>query len=178
MDKYLYLFPYEKIPFGSRILIYGAGDVGQDYLQQMLMTNYCKVMAFLDKSHDKYPPMIVPIYAPERVLELQFDYIILAFKAEQRAQDVETFLLNLGIQQSKIVFQGTRKEVNNIVISDTSSIGHNNQENLAFQTAPLSIALKYGPGLGDAIIKKRRFIEIAKMAPEAKIDIYCPNGSK
>ena len=50
--KYTYLFPYEKIPQGSRIIIYGAGDVGQEYLQQMQITGYCSVIAFIDKAYD------------------------------------------------------------------------------------------------------------------------------
>lgn len=60
-NQYTDLFPYEKIPYGSKILIYGAGDVGQEYLRQMLLTQYCEVIGFVDRAHDKIPPMVVPV---------------------------------------------------------------------------------------------------------------------
>lgn len=78
-DRYTYLFPYERIPQGVKILIYGAGDVGQEYLKQMMLTKYATVLGFVDHAWDKYPQMVVPIYSPEQVRSISFDYIVLAF---------------------------------------------------------------------------------------------------
>lgn len=175
-NQYIYLFPYEKIPYGSKILIYGAGDVGQEYLRQMLITRYCDVIGFLDRAHDKIPPMVVPVYAPDKITELTFDYVVLAFKMGNFAADVKKLLLDSGVSENKIVFQGARNEAPAPLL--TSRIATRQKQRFAFEIAPLSIALKYGPGLGDAIIKKRLFVEITKMAPEAKIDIYAPGGTK
>ena len=79
-QRYTYLFPYEQIPYKSNILIYGAGDVGQEYLKQMMLTKYATVLGFVDRAWDKYPQMVVPIYSPEQVGRISFDYIVLAFK--------------------------------------------------------------------------------------------------
>ena len=101
-EKYTYLFPYEKVPYGSRI-IYGAGDVGQEYLQQMLMTDYAEVLCFLDRAFDKYPAIVIPIFSPEKVVELTFDYIIIATK---------TSVLTLACLTSRsawLLSKGTRK---------------------------------------------------------------------
>lgn len=38
----------------------------------------------------------------------------------------------------------------------------------------ISIALKYGPRLGDAIVKKKFFTELVSMAPGCRVDIYSP----
>ncbi len=175
-EKYTYLFPYEKIPQGSRIIIYGAGDVGQEYLRQMLLTRYCEVLGFVDRAYAQCPVMIVPVYAPDIITSLSFDYVLLAFKMETFAADVKKILLDKGIQENKIIFQGARNEPPPILLPITTS--SEVRKKYAFEVAPLSIALKYGPGLGDAIIKKRLFIEITRMAPEAKIDIYAPGGTK
>lgn len=67
-EKYTYLFPYEKIPQGSSIIIYGAGDVGQEYLKQMLLTGYADVACFLDRAFDNYPSIIVLVLSPEKVV--------------------------------------------------------------------------------------------------------------
>ena len=58
------------------------------------------------------------------------------------------------------------------------SSSRENRHEYAYEKAPLAIALKFGPGLGDAVIKKRLFEEITVMAPEAMIDIYTPGGAK
>ena len=79
-NKYEYLFPFEKIPQGAKILIYGAGDVGQEYLQQIMMTGYCEVVGFIDRNWDKYAKMIVPIYPVVRIHEVSYDYIVIAMK--------------------------------------------------------------------------------------------------
>ena len=70
MDTYRYLFPYEKIPPHSRILIYGAGILGQEYLKQIRITNYCKVVGFVDKNFADYPQKDIPVYAPDKVRNL------------------------------------------------------------------------------------------------------------
>ena len=96
-NQYIYLFPYEKIPYGSKILIYGAGDVGQEYLRQMLITRYCDVVGFLDRAHEIYPQMVVPIYPPDEVGRLSFDYVVLAFKMGVHVRAVTQTLVDFGV---------------------------------------------------------------------------------
>ncbi len=49
-----YLFPFGKIPYGSKIILYGAGDVGTQYYRQIMESNYCDVVAWVDKDAKKY----------------------------------------------------------------------------------------------------------------------------
>ncbi len=175
-EKYTYLFPYEKIPQGSHIIIYGAGDVGQEYLTQMLLTRYADVVCFLDRAFDKYPSMIIPVLPPDKVVEIEFDYIVIAMKTAIFLNDISKFLQDKGVAAERIIHIGARGEGRSLYAenSETGDIA----ADYAYKKAPLSIALKFGPGLGDAVIKKRLFDEIVKMAPEAKIDIYTPGGAK
>lgn len=174
--KYTYLFPYEKIRQGSRIAIYGAGDVGREYLQQMLMTGYAEVTCFLDRAYDKYPSMVVPVLPPDKVVEIDFDYIVIAMKTAVFCRDLSRYLLNKGVSEEKIIYIGARGECGSLYTEGSADNGEKLE--YAYKKAPLSIALKFGPGLGDAVIKKRLFREIVAMAPESKIDIYTPGGAK
>lgn len=176
-DRYIYLFPYEHIPYGAKILIYGAGDVGQEYLKQMMLTKYAVVLGFVDRAWDKYPKMVVPIYSPEQIRALSFDYIVLAFKMGNFALDVRHMLVKQGIPDERIVFQGSRKKPMPVLAENSVDTAGDTDLPYAFDEAPVSIALKYGPGLGDAIIKKKLFMAIAEIAPMAKIDIYAPKAS-
>lgn len=177
MGAYTYLFPFEKIQFGSRILIYGAGDVGQAYLKQLLMTKYAEVVAFIDRAWDRYPAMVVPVYSSKEISRLSYDYIVLAFKMGNFAEDVKKNLISSGVDEKKIIFTGARNDDVQIVLPK-AEISYLVKDELAYEKSNVSVALKYGPGLGDAIIKKRLFMELSKLAPNAKFDIYAPNGSK
>lgn len=175
-EKYTYLFPYEKIPQGSRVIIYGAGDVGQEYLQQMLLTGYADVVCFLDRAFDKYPSMIIPVLPPEKMVQVEFDYVVIAMKTAIFCNDISKFLQKKGVAAERIVHIGARGECSSLYTEDSKT--EEVAVDYAYEIAPLSIALKFGPGLGDAVIKKRLFDEIVKMAPETKIDIYTPGGAK
>ena len=173
-DKYTYLFPFEKIPQGSRIVIYGAGDVGQEYLQQMQITGYCDVVAFIDRAYDKYPPMIIPVYPVEKVDVLIFDYVLLAFKMGTHVRAVTKVLLGYGIVVEKIIYTEPRKE-GELLVTTQGEI-KTQAYNYAYSHDGISIALKYGGGLGDAIVKKKLFTELVSMAPDCKIDVYSPGA--
>lgn len=176
-SKYNYLFPFEKIKYGSKVLIYGAGDVGQEFLQQMLLTHYAEVVGFVDRAYEQYPAMVVPVYAPEQIGALEFDFVILAMKTENYVKEITEQLIKKEIATEKILYAGDRGGCPNVLVmqNPTDSI---ELEELAYNKAPISVALKYGPGLGDCIIKKKLFEEIVKLAPACQIDIYAPNGSQ
>ncbi len=173
--KYKYLFPYEKIPQGSRIVIYGAGDVGQEYLQQMKITGYCETVAFIDRAFDKYPPMIIPVYPMEKVKELSYDFIVLAFKMGAHVRAVINHLSVFGVSKEKIIYVEPRQEAD--VLVPQCDIDTDKTYDFAYLFNETSIALKYGPGLGDAIVKKKIFTELVRMMPDCRIDIYCPGVS-
>lgn len=175
MSDYKYLFPYEMIPHNSKILIYGAGDVGVDYLKQMLITGYAEVVGVIDKKHAKYCNLVVPVYSPNDLSKLEFDYVVLAFKREDYISEITDLLSNIGIEKKKIVYKGVRNTNINILTTEAHYSGN---AEYAYHKAQISVALKFGIGLGDSIIKKGFFLELVRMLPEAMIDIYAPGGSK
>ena len=99
--KYTYLFPYEKIPQGARIIIYGAGDVGQEYLQQLLMTGYAEAICFLDRAYDRYPAMVIPVLPPDKVADLNFDYVVIAMKTSVFCGDIVSFLEKVEFREKE-----------------------------------------------------------------------------
>ncbi len=97
-----FLFPYISIIPGSRIIVYGAGDVGGklvDFLQQSKDYN-CS--GWIDKySHGKVINSIVsePIAAIEKK---EFDFIAVAIVSSDISQNVKRDLMILGVPESKI----------------------------------------------------------------------------
>ena len=52
-EKIRYLFPYEMVSPGDDIYLYGGGDLGRQYLDEIARGNYCNVMGVIDKDIKK-----------------------------------------------------------------------------------------------------------------------------
>lgn len=173
MNAYHYLFPFEKVPHGSKILIYGAGDVGVEYLKQVLTSGYCQCLGFVDRSWDKLPRMIVNVYSPSSVNDLEYDYIVLALKTGMHVRSIRESLGQYGIDSSKVIYQEQKKAIDVFVYGEKNA---DNTKQLACEKINISIALKFGQGLGDCIVRKKCIIELINMAPGCFIDTYSPNA--
>lgn len=168
--SYNYLFPYEKVPAGSKILIYGAGDLGQDYLFQMQITHYCEVVAVADRNYSKYPSMVVPVISPSSIHEYEFDYAVIALKMEAAYQELVRVLHIQGVKDDKIVciFERNTRDISIVGTSgDNAEIS-----GFAFNSSDQSIAILAAGGFGDMVMQKRFVMEMIKYAPDCKIDFF------
>lgn len=169
-DRYIYLFPFEKIKSGTRILIYGAGILGQEYLKQIHITNYCKVVGFLDRNYDKYESTVIPVFSPEAVSNIDYDKIVIALRNEHALLEVKRVLFKNNVSEDDIVcvfqrntdkfdfFQSGKKDIQDV--------------KYAFESEGLSVALYCVGGFGDAIIQKKFITTLIGLSPKCKIDIY------
>lgn len=171
-NLYQYLFPFEKVPFRSRIIIYGAGTLGQDYLYQIQLTHYCDVVAVADRNYMQYPPMVVPIIPPGEIHKFQFDYVVIALRMASALNEVKRILVEEGVSESQIICIFERTELPEPVFEEYAGALVLREEELAFSRVPVSIALLVTGGFGDMVIQKRLIMEIIKMAPGCMIDFY------
>jgi len=109
-----YVFPYEDIKDGSRIIIYGSGDIGRQYISQIksysLQKKYnVEVIFVVDgsgyflsaKLHD------VNVFEPGMIQNTNpndYDYILIAEENENGALSIKNYLLDLGVPADKIVY--------------------------------------------------------------------------
>ena len=112
-----YLFPYKLVPRGSKIVIYGAGEVGKDfYLQLNQLDNISKsnkstysdekfyhIKAWVDRAFDGYE-VNPPFDYVKNVNKYDFDYIIIAVVRPNMAESIKKDLKQMGIPESKIVW--------------------------------------------------------------------------
>lgn len=169
MDSYRYLFPFEKVPPGVRVLLYGAGMVGQEYLRQLLMTRYAEVVGFLDKNFKKRNQMVVPVWPIDKVQFLDFDFVVVALSHLSLIKDVGESLSRFGVPSAKIVFIGQRAPSSNILRQTFAKYAI---KRTAFERTRISIALKLPSSLGDNIQRKGLFLSITETFPGCLIDLY------
>lgn len=173
-QEFKYLFPFEKIKPDTKILIYGAGDMGHAYLKQVMMTGYCTCIGFLDRAYKQCSRAVVPVYPPEKVQNLAYDYIVIALKTKIHLRGVTALLESLGVKRNCLIYAGSRTAV--ATLADSTELADSYQ--YAFQQKETAIALRYGSALGDAIIAKKFYEAVVSFAPGCLADIYTPYGSK
>lgn len=98
------LFPFDKIPKGSKIILYGASGLGQLYHEQFLKINYGTILAWVDKNYDKYQEFGVKDIACISTIK-DFDYIVIAVIYQETAESIKNNLIYMGVEEEKIVWK-------------------------------------------------------------------------
>lgn len=167
-----YLFPYENIPQNSRVIIYGAGNVGCCFIKQIMNTRYCKIVAVADKKCEGKDFLGFKYINPSDIKKEVFDFVVVAvnniFVAEKICNNL---IFDYKIAHASIVLGCQR---------DYSDAKENVVEDYVCtrRSVPkIHIGLSMGPGLGDIIFYKRFIVELmSKIRCDFCIDIYAVSG--
>ncbi len=106
LSPVMFCFPYNDIEKGSRVFIYGAGNVGKSYINGLKLTNYVEVAGWADENYKN-----IAVYngeriiAPEHIKGVQFDVLLIAVWNEKTAFDIKKHLTDTGIPADKIVWK-------------------------------------------------------------------------
>lgn len=118
-----YLIPFKtidgkKVVKNSNIIIYGAGTYGQRLYKVLKESGFCNVIAVLDRNYKQLASNEFPVVGPERLGELDFDYLIVANTYyKSRMNLVETLKNNVSqekiavIDEEMILSEKTLKQV-------------------------------------------------------------------
>lgn len=169
-ERYRFLFPFEKIPYGSRIIIYGAGKLGHEYLKQIRLTNYCRVEGIIDRNADLYDGSEIPVYKPDMIKELSFDYAVVAIRIDTHKKDIFNLLYDNGIDPDRIICTLERNV--HVITSGLECYSVTDISDASYGKTMYSVAVLLTGGIGDNIIQKRFIVELSRYLPNALIDIY------
>lgn len=103
------LFPFDRIPRGAKIVIYGMGAVGLSFVRQLKATEYAEIVGLVNRDADKlfanHIWNVGDIWEPHVLIERQirFDYVVIASVNVRNATDIYHFLRSNGIGKSQII---------------------------------------------------------------------------
>ncbi|EOS29453.1 hypothetical protein C807_02839 [Lachnospiraceae bacterium 28-4] len=100
--KSVYLFPYQLINKGSKIILYGAGKVGKSYNEQIRKNEYCNIAAWVDSNAYKENENII---SPLEIAGLEYSRVVIAVKDKKIAEQIVNDLMVLGVAKDKIVWE-------------------------------------------------------------------------
>ncbi|HHU75069.1 MAG TPA: glycosyltransferase [Clostridiales bacterium] len=103
-NKKEYLFPFKKIKKDSKIILYGAGNVGRKFNLQIKKSNYCTVNEWVDKNVERVNEVL--INTPENVDFNNCDYIVIAIESLEIANKIKKWLLeDQMVDPNKIIWE-------------------------------------------------------------------------
>lgn len=104
-----YVFPYERIPRGSKIILYGAGKVGRSFQRCLMYGHYAEVASWVDKDYMRLREEGLSVESLEEALINHYDYIVIAIEDEEAAKEIQSLLLDYNIKREKIIWEKRNK---------------------------------------------------------------------
>lgn len=97
-----FLYPYSSIEKGSKVVVYGAGDVGVRMVRFLCRSQDFYLCAWIDKYERKKVECGWKASAIESVYDLEYDYIAIAIADYDVVAQVKEELMERGIPEGKI----------------------------------------------------------------------------
>lgn len=88
------VFPYADIPYGSKIIVYGKGRFGKEFVEYLRESKVLSVVLWIDSdAEDKMK---------EFISCEDYDFVIISVLIEEVAREIELKILELGVDKRKI----------------------------------------------------------------------------
>lgn len=97
------LLPYGGIARKSRVVIYGAGVLGQKMYGYLSTFDGMEIALWVDQNYMTYQEKGMNVRQPENILNLvDYDYVLIANTVQQTADSIRQYLNSMGIANKKI----------------------------------------------------------------------------
>ncbi len=97
-----HILPDKNSLKAKRLVIYGAGKMGKDYVSQMILDPRYHIVAWTDQKFvSRHNQLCMPVSG---LKDMVFDIVLIAVKEEHAASEIKKQLLRLGISEEKIVW--------------------------------------------------------------------------
>lgn len=95
------LFPFDQVDKGSRIIIYGAGKSGLNFLKQVQIGDFCKVICIVDKDSKKHNAYIKGMEVLKK--EDSYDAVVVSPLKFSLREQIKKELVEYGVKEEKII---------------------------------------------------------------------------
>ena len=102
-------FAFNKYPFeneleSKQMVLYGARIYGKDFYKQFIDNKKINIVCWADKNYKNLNNYPMKIETPENIKNYDFDYIIIAVRDEEIAENIKNELLGFEIPKDKMLW--------------------------------------------------------------------------
>lgn len=92
LKKFNYMFPYSQVRRGDKIIIYGAGILGQKLRKALSEIEFCDVVLWVDEAFKMYRKLGLCITSPEEIVVNEYKYIVVAVIKHKVSMEIKKTL--------------------------------------------------------------------------------------
>lgn len=100
-----FTFPYNALEEGSKLVLYGAGEVGLSYYRYLQANTKYQLIAWVDKKYEQYVKSGLEVCAVDTIEKKDFDYILIAIYNDKVAHIVMDELEQRGVEKERIIWK-------------------------------------------------------------------------
>lgn len=108
-----YLFPFGQIEHGDKVIIWGYGWVGKCFVEQIMLTEYCELVAVVDRNYKEINKCKF-VSNPEIIKNYDNEKIVIAQSNGAIAYEIIQQLLLWGIDKKNIIYQKNETSIGNL----------------------------------------------------------------
>ncbi len=97
-----WLLPLERSTEEKRVVLYGGGNVGQDYFVQMMRRPDIKLVSWVDGAFERIG---YPLQSPQVINDLEYDFIVIAVSDSKTANSIIERLESMDVSNEKIYWK-------------------------------------------------------------------------
>lgn len=100
-----YRFPELDLLKDKKIVLYGAGTVGENYYSYFKRTGWCHIVGWVDQSYLERNTVYPMVEGADALDQMAYDLIIVAVKRQELSKEIIQTLRSRGIRAEKIVWR-------------------------------------------------------------------------
>lgn len=99
-----WVMPDGFVPKGSKVILYGFGDVGKDWYEELRRAGNVELVMAVDKNYKEIKADGVRLCPAEAIETAEYDYILIAINEKEIADTVKDSLMARGVLPDKILW--------------------------------------------------------------------------
>lgn len=99
-----WIFPNGVVPKGAKLILYGFGDVGKDWYEDIWRSGDVELVMIVDRNYKEFEKGIVRIHPIEDIDTVEYDYVLIAINEKDIVDAVRDALLKRGVMAEEILW--------------------------------------------------------------------------
>ncbi|MBR1579616.1 MAG: glycosyltransferase family 2 protein [Selenomonadaceae bacterium] len=127
-DPKLSAFPFSEDIRGRRIIAYGAGTFGQQFMKRIAEDNACEIAAWVDDDYWEYRRYCMDVDPVDRISARDFDNVLILNLNPNFVEEARARIAACGVSEDKILTVTVTNETCRLALDEYLKVGAHGEE--------------------------------------------------
>lgn len=107
---------FDDAYYGKRVVVFNAGTFGQQLVNRFNESKHCTIVKWIDDDYWEYRRCCLNVDSVESVVEVDFDYVLIATVDPEVAEKMKQRLVSLGVSSEKLLTVNCPEHIREMLI--------------------------------------------------------------